>query len=345
MKNANGSGSVHKVSDRRRKPWKAVVTIGMEYDAEKGRVVQRRKIVGYFKTRTDAQNALANFRQNPYDIDGRKITFAEMYERWSSAKFERVSASKIRGYKSAYNHAAPLHSMAFNTIRPAHIEKCMREADVGSTTKNNIKQLCNQLYKFAIKSELATTNYAAMCEGVPEDAPTIIRAPFTDEEEAVLWENLDIPYVDMVLIGMYSGWRPQELAILESKNVDLEERTFSGGIKTKAGKNRVVPIHPKISPLVENWVLRGTDRLFTDEAGKPLSYNTYKTRFDRLKKRFGWNHMPHDVRHTFVTKAKEAGMNEWILKLIVGHAIDDLTEKVYTHRRIEELRAEMDKIS
>ena len=56
------------------------------------------------------------------------------------------------------------------------------------------------------------------------------------------------------------------------------------------------------------------------------------------------NHKPHDTRHTFITLAKKAGMNEYILKLIVGHAIQDITEKVYTHRTMEELQAEIEKI-
>lgn len=37
-------------------------------------------------------------------------------------------------------------------------------------------------------------------------------------------------------------------------------------------------------------------------------------------------------------------MEEYILKRIVGHAINDNTEKTYTHREIEELKAEMRKI-
>ena len=37
-------------------------------------------------------------------------------------------------------------------------------------------------------------------------------------------------------------------------------------------------------------------------------------------------------------------MNDNILKLIVGHHIGDLTEHVYTHRELEDLREEMLKI-
>lgn len=56
------------------------------------------------------------------------------------------------------------------------------------------------------------------------------------------------------------------------------------------------------------------------------------------------DHKPHDTRHTFITKAKEVDMNEYILKMIVGHEIRDITEKVYTHRTLDDLKNEMKKI-
>ena len=37
-------------------------------------------------------------------------------------------------------------------------------------------------------------------------------------------------------------------------------------------------------------------------------------------------------------------MNEYILKLIVGHAVEDITEMTYTHRTIEDLHREVQKI-
>lgn len=63
----------------------------------------------------------------------------------------------------------------------------------------------------------------------------------------MLWDNVEkVKFADMILIGIYSGWRPQELAILQISDIDLEENTMFGGLKTEAGKNRCVPIHPKI---------------------------------------------------------------------------------------------------
>ena len=44
------------------------------------------------------------------------------------------------------------------------------------------------------------------------------------------------PDIDLILIQCYSGWRPGELCYLRLDDVDLNARTFTGGLKTKRGK-------------------------------------------------------------------------------------------------------------
>ena len=60
-------------------------------------------------------------------------------------------------------------------------------------------------------------------------------------------------WAEIVLIQCYMGWRPQELGLIELEKVDLENWEITGGMKTKAGTNRTVPIHPRIRPLVVKW--------------------------------------------------------------------------------------------
>ena len=43
-------------------------------------------------------------------------------------------------------------------------------------------------------------------------------------------------------------------------------------------------------------------------------------------------------------QSKAVDMNEYILKLIVGHAVEDITEKTYSHRTIEGLHRGVQKI-
>ena len=87
--------------------------------------------------------------------------------------------------------------------------------------------------------------------------------------------------------------------------------------------------------------------LFTAEdspTGNEMTYDKYVQRFKEIMEYLGMNHHPHETRHTFITRAKLTGMDEYSLKLIVGHQIGDVTERVYTHRTIESLRQEIEKI-
>lgn len=56
-------------------------------------------------------------------------------------------------------------------------------------------------------------------------------------------------------------------------------------------------------------------------------------------------HSPHDPRKYFITLCKNCGMDEYAIKYIVGHSIDDITEKVYTERELDWFKKEIEKIS
>ena len=93
----------------------------------------------------------------------------------------------------------------------------------------------------------------------------------------------------MILYACYSGWRPGELIKLKVQDVDLENGFVKGGIKTTAGKNRLVPIHPLVRPIVEKYyneaIMVGSDYLFNDitkKRGIGLSQDQYLSRFNKV---------------------------------------------------------------
>lgn len=347
MRLPNGYGSVYKLSGSRRKPWMVRKTKEITYDEETKKSKQLYDILGYYETKAKALQALAKYNDDPYDLHVDSITFSEMYDRWSEEHFKGIVPSAIRTWKSAYNHSKPLHKLKMKDIRVVNLEETITNADVGGTTKTRMKSLFNLMYRFALKHDIVDKDYAALCNSVKNETPKKENKPFAKKEIELLWNNLLFPFVDMVLIGIYSGWRPQELSILKTADIDLENKTMFGGIKTEAGRNRYVPIHPLILPLVTDRYDKGKEYLFNDEDGQQgtyMTYDKYRNRFNKIKSKFKMQHHPHETRHTFITLAKNAGMDEYILKLIVGHAIEDITEKIYTHRTMEQLQEEINKI-
>lgn len=111
MKLPNGYGSVKILSGKRRRPWIVTKTIGWEIDESTGKAKQKKNIIGYYATRQEGLQALADYNNNPYDIDAAKITFSEVYEKWSEQKFKEISDSNIKGYRAAYKLCSSLCDM------------------------------------------------------------------------------------------------------------------------------------------------------------------------------------------------------------------------------------------
>lgn len=173
----------------------------------------------------------------------------------------------------------------------------------------------------------------------------------------ILWENVEkVKFVDWILIQCYMGWRPQELATLKLDEVNLDQWYMKAGMKTDAGKQRVVPIHSRIRPLVQknyDFALSiGSDYLFNDKGQThsgswKMTYDKYSKRFEKVITALGLNpeHRPHDPRKTFVTAAKKAKIDNNAIKAMVGHKQTDITESAYTERDIEWLREDIEKLT
>ncbi|MHB8063661.1 MAG: tyrosine-type recombinase/integrase [Ruminiclostridium sp.] len=114
---------------------------------------------------------------------------------------------------------------------------------------------------------------------------------------------------------------------------------------TLAGKNRVIPINKKIHSFIENRIASEHEFLIVNKDNIQMSYFTYyDCKFKLIMEQLQLNHKPHDCRHTFATLMDNAGANKVGIKRIMGHASQDITDKVYTHKDIEELIKAIDLI-
>ena len=365
----NGFGQISEIKNRNlRNPFRAMVTVGKTQDGKP--ICKPLKPESYFPTYNDAYAALVEYNKNPYDLEP-SITVKELYDKWSEEYFKTLKAEgSVRGVESAWAYCSAVYGMRVMDVRARHIKGCMEEGTAtvrgkeqhpSASMKNKIKSLFNLMLDYALEYELVDRNYSRtfnLTEETIKEIQTVKQEhiPFSEDEMRRLWAHVDDKrFVDVMLIQCYSGWRPQELGLLELENVDLENWTFQGGMKTDAGMDRVVPIHSKIRPLVERKYKEalsiGSKYLFncTDgRSGKPtmMTYQRYQKGFGMVRDELKLNpeHRPHDGRKHFVTAAKKAGVDEYAIKYMVGHKIADITEKVYTQREFEWLKTEIEKI-
>lgn len=332
MKNPNGYGTVTKLSGNRRKPW--IIREGIS---------GKQKPIGYAATKEEGMILLAQYNNDPWDIQTEKITLQELYELWLEKRAVKLGTSNQSSLKSAYKHCSKLQKMKYRQIKSYQMQDCIDNCGCGYSTQGAIKNLWGHLDRFAMELDIISKQCSTLLTSDP--IPETTKEIFTDQEVSLLWENKNFPWVDSVLFFLYTGFRISEMIALKVSNVDFELQTMTGGTKTAAGKNRIVPIHSKIQGIVKNRADHSKSGFLFEYNGKQLNESQYRQFWTTIMNTLHMNHTPHECRHTFRSRLDSAGANKVCIDRLMGHKSKGTGERVYTHKNIEELRLNIELIT
>lgn len=334
MRKPNGYGSIKKLSGQRRRPFVFVVS-------EHG----RQKPVEYFATQVEAEIFAADYNKihRRHSLPGHQITLIELYHRWLPRHTEdtQPSQSTLNSYRNAYQHLSTLHGMPVEGLRYADYQQViddMRRHGLSYSSVKKVRSLISLLLKYADKIELSTTNYAPLLS-IGRNRPVRPHHTFSRQKINRLWSAVGCPDVDSVLILLYTGMRCGEMLQLQKSDVHLRQRYIRITRSKTAAGIRIIPIHHRILPLIEARMICPGDALICDDTGHPYSYSRYCTLWRSVMHRIRADgHTTHDCRHTVATLLDNSGANETAKRRILGHAGGDITERVYTHKGLRQLR-------
>lgn len=344
MRLPNGYGSVYKLSGNRRRPWVAAVTTGWTDDGK-----QQRYIIGYYRTRAEAMQALAEYHEAPIG-DRRNATLKEIYQEWHDRREGKISKSQMDAYRAMWRRFSVYADEPIRNLRTSHIQSVIdgiAAEGLSDSSLQKARSLAGMLFEIAVNDDIIRTNYARGIE-MPRAKQQRKRKVFTDIEihkVAQLAEAGDVG-AGTIMMLLYTGMRVGELVRLTRFNVDLENWVITGGIKTDAGKDRPVPVHPKIRAYIQYWYETNGPRLIHRD-GNPMRVEYYRNSvfYPALKRAGIERHLtPHTCRHTFATLLDRAGVNTKHIQELIGHADYATTANIYTHPRIEELRRAIEAI-
>ena len=347
MKLPNGFGQISLLKGNLRNPYRAMITVGHTADGRP--ICKLLKPVSYFKTYNDAYAALIEQNRNPYDAR-KDITFKELYQDWFKVKAQTKTNKNMQIYKNGFNKLEAIHDMRVRDIKPMVIREEIEKYRHISRGPKDIKMTLNLLFDYAVENEIVNINYARNTKVNVTPEVKNHHITFTDEEMNILWDHSKEEIVQIALIQCYTGMRPGELCSITLKNIDLEQNIIVGGSKTKAGINRRIPIHPSILKFIKGFMKNASrknfDFLFSTSVDTQMTVEYYRRKYKQMIKDLKLNpeHKAHDPRKYFITQAKKYKLDEYAIKLIVGHAIEDITENVYTDRSTEWLYQEILKI-
>ena len=337
MRNPNGYGSVVKLSGNRRRPFHVRKTLGFN---EKGHPIYQ--TLDYTKTKEEGMILLAQYNQDPWDVDRKNMTLGELFELWLERKAVKLNTGHQRGLKSAFKHCRSLASKKYTDIKAYHMQDTIDNCGRGYATQGTIKALWGHLDKFALELDVSARSYSSLMQSAP--IPETKKTPLSDAEVQTMWAMQNVPWVDSVLFLLYTGFRISEMLDLRIDSVNLEAGTITGGTKTKAGKDRVVPIHSKIHHVVEARLTDGGEYLFSHN-GEQCRDSAYRVLWADIMKTAKLKRTPHDCRHTFRSRLDSAGANKRCIDLMMGHKSKDVGERVYTHKTLDELRAAIELVT
>lgn len=346
-----GTGSIYIRKDNKSKPYAAASS-----------VTGKQVYLGAFATKREAENALKDYEYNP--VNGFNMTLEQLHDKWTKTKsYKKLGNSVKSNYASAYIKLKPLYKRKFRDLRTSDYQYIIDYYDnphhevgaggklkyldkngkgtykvtntpkicegLGYSALHKVKCLLTTLYTFAMKEDIVNKDYATFIELPEQEETTATR--FTEVQLELIKQNIcKVPYMDYIYIMCYVNFRVSEFLELTPdryKVTDSGIHYFVGGKKTDAGKDRIVPIHPKIQQLVQRCIENRGETIFCrthegSETGKPMNKDYFlKYAFRPAMQAIGLGdeYTPHSCRRTFSTRMSAAGAREEDIIALMGH--------------------------
>lgn len=327
---AKGSGSVYKLSDKRSRPWVAMNGAG--------------KLLGTYASSGEAVEALDRFNADRVPLERKNYTLRDIYEQWSPNAFAKIGDKSRQSYEDAFAKAEDLHSRRIRDLKTEDYQQVIDslvQRGLSRSLCEKQRLLFSKLCQYAMKQDIIDKNYAQFLE-LPSKGEAKTRV-LSDEEigriRGMLGDPKLGPTAEIALVLCYSGMRINELLQMERENVHLADRYMVGGEKTDAGRNRTIPIHREIVPIIAKWMDGNSARwLLHTSAGTAKDADNVRKTFRSLMKACSIEGAtPHTCRHTAATKMVAAGVRPEIIKQILGHSDFSMTVNRYTHTQPADL--------
>ena len=179
----------------------------------------------------------------------------------------------------------------------------------------------------------------------------------TPQESQVLLDRVANPRArTFLLIALHTGMRRGEIVGLQWDDIDFAAKmihiqhnavmsttatTINDFLKTKSGR-RDVPLSEEL----EEWLTAQKKNshskyVLAMQNHKPLTKSSYKSMWKLIERELPDTHVTaHILRHTYITRLFEAGLDIKEIQYLAGHSTVDMTLKVYTHydRRSREVQ-------
>lgn len=320
----------------------------------------------YFRGAT-RKEAEAKREQAKRDLEdgldiGDNTTVKEFCEIWlKDYKEGVVRDTTYMSLSSTLNtHVIPtIGRLRIRDVKPAHIQKMVHMMEgKAKSTQARVLTITRSMFTVAVENGLIKRN-PCIKSIKPRGEKTEERSPLTSEQaEQLLDAARGTSMYLFVLIGLEAGLRRGELLGLQWKDIDFDAGTISVNrsitptkdnyegeinieLKTDAAR-RTIPVARSLIEELRSAISRSKSvYVIPGKNGKFMGMSTCSYHWGNLVHRVGFDVVPHQMRHTRITRWFEQGLNIKDVQYLAGHSNSRMTLDVYTHFRAEERISEI----
>lgn len=255
----------------------------------------------------------------------------------------KYATYNARNMLTAFHNSKGLYDKIYRELRTSDFQLFIKESGKTPNAVKQMVQLYKNMDKYAFQEDIIDKNYAQYIVRTKISSKSS-RKPFTYEQIEYIWniepENYKEELVkDLLLLAIYTGCRAEELMFIYTNNIHLKKDYFVAGLKTTAGMNREIPIHPAVKHIFQKYYNAKNEFLFMKANGKRLFYGDYNNYYNLdfiNKHKILAGKTAHCGRHTLETELKKINIKPPVVNSIIGHKNGNTGDDVYNDISIEE---------
>ena len=269
------------------------------------------------------------------------------------------------------NHVMPFFGdMPLSSIKPMHVRRFLTE--INGTSKSQQQKswgMVKSIFATAVDNHLLSESPIKSTDKLLPAAAEEEEEPLTDEQVKALRDAISGSRVYLfVMLALGLGLRRGEILGLMWSDVDLKtgvvkvrhNKAFAANqndapvtelLKTDAGR-REIPIPEKLIQLLKNENQLISPYVLHDDNGDSWNRSSFRSAWLAIERRtvgyldrklgdtygeitttLDFKTHPHQLRHTYITKLFEQGLDIKQVQYLAGHATPEITMKIYTHYR------------